>query len=101
VLRNTNVTSNQAQATINQVAVPRRHPQDYTELFYNISKGKIGSVRPGVIFYDSTITAPSASFTLNFTQFNSLGLKAMGIQQLVLWNRNCVKGQTVTTSINH
>ena len=33
---------------------------DYTELTYNVSKGKIGSVSPGVIFFWSTITAPGA-----------------------------------------
>ena len=110
----TTVTSNQAQATINQVASTSKiaptnttceqyrggTAQDYTELFYNVSKGKIGSVSPGVIFYYSTITAPSSSFTLNFTQFNDRGWNAMAIQQVVLWNSNCVKVQTVKTTID-
>jgi uncharacterized repeat protein (TIGR01451 family) len=73
---------------------------DYTELFYLVSKGKIGSVSPGVIFYYSTITAPAANFTLGFSQSNDLAWKAMAVKQVVLWDSNCVKVQSATVTMN-
>ena len=78
---------------------------DYTQLNYLVSKGKIGSVSPGVVFYWSTITAPSDADTVPFTltgdQFNNsmaLGLpqwKDMGNLDVFLWDSGCNKVQTV------
>jgi len=72
--------------------------EDYTTLLYNVSKGKIGSVSPGVIFFWSTITAPSASFSLEGHQFHSPDSvwKDMGNLDVFLWDANCDKVQTVT-----
>jgi hypothetical protein len=72
---------------------------DYTELFYNVSKGKIGSVAPGVIFFWSTIVAPSADFSLEGHQLNSSGTlkwRDMANLDVFLWDANCDKVQTVT-----
>jgi hypothetical protein len=74
---------------------------DYTELFYNVSKNRVGSVAPGVIFFWSTITAPSAGFSLEGHQLNDSGALAwrdMGNLDVFLWDANCDKVQTVTLS---
>ena len=74
---------------------------DYTTAYYNESRGKIGSVAPGVILYYSTITAPASTFTLSADQFNNSGSPKwppMGTAQVILWNKNCVKFPTVTTT---
>jgi hypothetical protein len=73
--------------------------EDYTTLMYNVSKNKIGSVAPGVIFFWSTITAPSSSFSLESHQFNSSGTlrwKDMANLDVFLWDANCDKVHTVT-----
>ena len=111
----TTVTSNQATATVTQVASTSKitptattcqmyrdgRAWDYTTAYYNVSWGKIGSVAPGVIFYYSTITAPASTFTLSADQFNTSGSPKwppMGTAQVILWNKNCVKFPTVTTT---
>ena len=43
---------------------------------YSVKSGKVNNVAPGVMFYYITITAPSASFTINVTQSNDKGLEA-------------------------
>jgi hypothetical protein len=76
---------------------------DYTELLYNVSKGKIGSVAPGVIFFWSTIVAPDAEFSLEGHQFNDSGAldwKDMANLDVFLWDANCDKVQTVTLTYN-
>ena len=112
---NATVTSNQATATVTQVASTSKitatattcqmyrdgRAWDYTTAYYNVSWGKIGSVAPGVIFYYSTIAAPASTFTLSADQFNNSGSPKwppMGAAQVILWNKNCVKFPTVTTT---
>ena len=112
---NATVTSNQATATVTQVASTSKITAtatscqmykdgtawDYTTAYYNESRGKIGSVAPGMILYYSTITAPASTFTLSADQFNNSGSPKwppMGTAQVILWNKNCVKFPTVTTT---
>jgi len=73
--------------------------EDYDTLMYNVSKSKIGSVSPGVIFFWSTVVASSDSFSLEGHQFNDSGAlawKDMGNLDVFLWDSNCDKVQTVT-----
>jgi uncharacterized repeat protein (TIGR01451 family) len=113
---NNTVTSNQAQATVNQVARTGQitptattcdqfaagTAPDLNDLFYNVQRNKINSVSPGVLFYYSKITAPSAAFTITVGQSNDKSWKPMGVQngQAILYNANCTKssaqGKTTT-----
>jgi uncharacterized repeat protein (TIGR01451 family) len=113
---NNTVTSNQAQATVNQVARTGQitptattcdqfaagTAPDLNDLFYNVQRNKINSVSPGVLFYYSKITAPSAAFTITVGQSNDKSWKPMGVQngQALLYNANCTKssaqGKTTT-----
>ncbi len=71
--------------------------EDYNTLNYLISKGKVGSVSPGMIFFWSTITAPSSDFTLLSNQTKSdASWYFMKYLDVFLWDENCVKVQSVT-----
>ena len=114
------VASNQAHATINRhtaamlptqttcqqyAAGPSAWPTMYDAFTYQVKANKINSVSPGVIFYYNTISAPSASFTLNVVQTNDKGWKPMliqGLGQAILFDANCNKasGVIVTTTLN-
>jgi hypothetical protein len=106
------VTSNQAQATVNQVRgtgqiAPTQTTcadfatgtaADLNELFYGLKGNAINNVAPGVLFYYSKVTAPSASFSIQVLQSNSKGFPALGVQQqsgnnpqIILWDAGCVK----------
>jgi uncharacterized repeat protein (TIGR01451 family) len=61
-----------------------------TEEAYNVSKGKIGSIAPGVFFYYSKIVVSGAT-TFAVQQSNTAGWKIVSVQQAVLWNGNCAK----------
>ncbi len=65
---------------------------------YN-GNGKIGIVTPGVFFYYTYITAPSATFTMNIIQSNSCGIKNFDIHQnqiLLFDSATCVRKHGLT-----
>jgi uncharacterized repeat protein (TIGR01451 family) len=66
---------------------------DLSSLSYGVKSNKINSVSPGVFFYYSKITAPSASFTIAVTESNLLGWRLIGLQQgqAILYDSNCNK----------
>ena len=102
---NNTVTSNQAQATINQVAPTGKITPtnttcqmfangtngDLLDELYKVKANKINSIAPGVFFYYSKITAPASSFTIQVTQSDILAWKKIGTMQIILWDANCVK----------
>jgi len=102
---NNTVTSNQAQATVNQVAptgkitptnttcqmFADRSNGDLLDELYNVKANKINSIAPGVFFYYSKITAPASSFTVQVAQSDILAWKKIGTMQIILWDANCVK----------
>ena len=67
---------------------------------YALKGTKINQTNPGVFFYDSKITAPSASFTINILQSNTNNWPVLTINQnqFILWDANCTKVQSVTLS---
>jgi large repetitive protein len=84
-------------------AGPSAWPPMYSAFTYQAKGNKINSVSPGVIFYYNTITAPSASFSLQVGETNSLAWRPMLIQDLgqaILYTADCSKasGVTVTAS---
>src|SRR5262249_39740189 len=102
------VTSNQAQATVRQVATTGQvtptattcndfvagTAADLTDLFYVVQRNAINSVSPGVLFYYSRITAPgAANFTITVTESNTLGWLVMNSLngQAILYNADCSK----------
>jgi uncharacterized repeat protein (TIGR01451 family) len=100
------VTSNQAQATVNQIATTGKIAPtattcqdfkngtagDLTEILYTVKGQKINSVAPGVLFYYSLVTL-NASGSISVTQTANPSFTLFGIQQnqAVLYNSNCVK----------
>jgi uncharacterized repeat protein (TIGR01451 family) len=104
---NNTVTSNQATATVRQIALTAQITPtattctDFTTgvaqtldaLGYGVQKGAINSVSPGVLFYYTAIKAPATSFSITVTETNNAGWKAMGVQQgqAILYNANCAK----------
>ncbi len=92
------------QTTCQEYAAgPSAWPAMYDAFLYQVKANKISSVSPGVIFYYNTIVAPSATFTLNVVETNSLNWKPMLIQDLgqaILFDANCSKasGVVVTTT---
>jgi uncharacterized repeat protein (TIGR01451 family) len=64
---------------------------DLTDELYTVKGNKINSISPGVFFYYSKITAPASAFTIEVKQSNTLNWRQIGTQQLILWDRNCVK----------
>jgi uncharacterized repeat protein (TIGR01451 family) len=107
---NGTVTSNQAQATINQVASTGKITPtattcqqfrdgtngDLLDEMYNVKGNTINSIAPGVMFYYSKITWTSGA-TIEVRQSNTLGWKIMGVQQLIVWDANCVKTSATGT----
>ena len=105
------VTSAQAQATVRQQSstglltdtsttcsdFAAGTVSNLTELLYLAKNRAINSVAPGVLFYYSMVTAPSANFTLQFGQTNASGFPVLGIQQesknpqVLLFEANCVR----------
>jgi hypothetical protein len=70
---------------------------------YSVKSGKVNQVNPGVMFYYISITAPSASFTINVTQSNDKGWKPIpdsGLNQIILYESNCSKSNKGTSSHN-
>jgi uncharacterized repeat protein (TIGR01451 family) len=70
---------------------------------YSVKSGKVNQVDPGVMFYYISITAPSASFTINVTQSNDKGWKPIpdsGLNQIILYESNCSKSSKGTSSHN-
>jgi hypothetical protein len=68
---------------------------------YSVKSGKVNQVDPGVMFYYITITAPSASFTVNVTQTNDQTplwkpIPAQANNQVILYSSACVKLKTGT-----
>jgi len=69
---------------------------------YGVKSGSINNISPGVMFYYISITAPSASFTINVTQSNNGGWKpipAQGASQVILYESNCTKSNKGTASV--
>jgi uncharacterized repeat protein (TIGR01451 family) len=103
------VTSNQAQATVNQIATTGKiaptattcqdfvghTAADLTEILYGLKGQKIGNVAPGVLFYYSlvTINGTGSTHSISVTQTTSPAFTLFGIQQnqAILYNTNCVK----------
>ncbi len=78
--------------------------QKVSSLCYTASCGKVTNVTPGQFFYYTTITAPSASFSVDIVQSKSISTFGLfSIQQTdqaTLWNGSCTKvatGVTVST----
>ncbi|HEX7846666.1 MAG TPA: HYR domain-containing protein, partial [Chitinophagaceae bacterium] len=66
--------------------------QPLAQLCYSYSANKITNVTPGVFFYFTTFTAPSASFTINVVQSNGCGFKPFTIQQgkqIYIYSMSC------------
>jgi uncharacterized repeat protein (TIGR01451 family) len=80
------------------------NPSDeLTDAFYGVKSGQVNSVSPGVMFYYISITAPSASFTVNVTQSNDKSWKPIpvaGVNQIILYNADCSKSNKGTPSFN-
>jgi hypothetical protein len=110
------VTSNQAQATVNQVKPSAKIAPTGTtcdqfkagtagslaSVQYTIKMKKINSVNPGVFFYYSQITA-TAGQPITVTQSNNGGWPIVSSQtlgQIVLYDSTCTKVQSVTTSFS-
>ena len=103
------VTSNQAQATVNQIAGTGRIAPtattcqdfvngtagDLNEILYNLKGQTINSVAPGVLFYYSLVTlSGTAPHTISVTQTTNPAFTLFGIQQnqAVLYSYpGCVK----------
>ena len=58
---------------------------------YRVSKGKIVSIAPGVLFYYSKIVVDASTTSFVVRQSNTAGWKPFGVQQAVLWDASCVK----------
>ncbi|PYT05763.1 MAG: hypothetical protein DMF49_13135, partial [Acidobacteria bacterium] len=70
--------------------------QDLTQALYTVKANKVNSVAPGVFFYYSQITAPSASFTITVPQSNnhsSTPWPPIALQngQAILYDSSCNK----------
>jgi uncharacterized repeat protein (TIGR01451 family) len=82
------------------------NPSDeLTDAQYGVKSGKVNSVSPGVMFYYISITAPSASFTINVTQSNNATpawkpIPVSGLNQIILYEANCTKSNKATSSFN-
>ena len=103
------VTSNQAQATVNQIASTGRITPtattcqdfvngtagDLNEILYTVKGQKINSVAPGVLFYYSLVTLSGTEpHTISVSQTTNPGFTLFGIQQnqAVLYSYpGCVK----------
>ncbi len=60
------------QTTV-QMYASHNWPTMYDAFHYQAKGDKITSVSPGVIFYYNTVTAPSAEFTIDVSQWNTAG----------------------------
>jgi VCBS repeat-containing protein len=72
------------------------------QLCYAFQGGRVSNITPGVFFYYTYITAPSASFCIDIVQSNSCGFKLFSIQkdQIFFYNSSCNRIATGTqTSI--
>jgi uncharacterized repeat protein (TIGR01451 family) len=72
---------------------------------YSVKSGKVNQVNPGVMFYYISITAPSSSFTINVTQSNNASpvwkpIPVQATNQIILYNADCSKSNTGTSSVN-
>jgi hypothetical protein len=75
----------------------------YDAFYYGVKGGKINNVSPGVIFYYNTITAPSASFTLDVVETNTKSWAPMLVQQnnqAYLYKSDCSKAPGVTITLS-
>jgi hypothetical protein len=113
VATNGTVTSNEAQATVNQVtatgqiAPTATSCQDFrdgtagdlTEILYGVKNNKINNVAPGVLFYYSLVTVPAGTHTISVEQTTSPSFTLFGIQknQAILWSLNCTKVKSNAT----
>ncbi|WP_205756015.1 hypothetical protein, partial [Lacibacter luteus] len=63
------------------------------QICYKTNGNKVGTVTPGVFFYYTSFTAPSASFCVDIVQSNSCGIANFTVQQsqVSLWDNNCLK----------
>jgi uncharacterized repeat protein (TIGR01451 family) len=108
------VTSNQAEATIHQVAPTALIKtdgtsckqfrdgagRDLTDEAYSLKKGKIDRVSPDRFTYFSKITAPAPSFSISVGQSNNLSWKPMGIEQVTVYDATCKKTTLKGTTSN-
>jgi uncharacterized repeat protein (TIGR01451 family) len=62
-----------------------------TDELYLVSKGKIGSVAPGVFFYYGKIAVNASTQSFVVRQSNPSAWKPLGVQQAILWDANCTK----------
>jgi hypothetical protein len=105
------VTSNQAQATVNQVRPTGQLAPtqttcsdfangaavDLTELNYNLKGSQINSVAPGRLVLLQQGDSGQRSFTLQVVQTNPNAFQALGVQQetnkpqIILYDANCNK----------
>ena len=80
------------------------NPSDeLTDAQYSVKGTSVNQVNPGVMFYYISITAPSASFTINVTQTNGKGWKpipAQATNQIILYEANCSKSSKGSASFN-
>ena len=83
-------------------------------IFYSLNNGKIASnINPGVFFYYTNVTAPSASFTIDILQTTNNtadgGIDLFAVQnnsssQIILYNADCTNsnlGQVTSTAGGH
>jgi len=73
-----------------------------TQVCYGVKSGVINNVAPGVFFYYTSVTAPSASFTIDIVQTkNNASFPFIGVYngEIRLYNANCtVIGSGTETS---
>ncbi len=79
---------------------------DLNEELYDEKNGMINSVAPGVFFYYSLLTAPSASFTVGVTESKQPStlwpwINIQDLGQVILWDNTCTKVQTVTPTYSN
>jgi hypothetical protein len=72
---------------------------DLEQILYGVKSGKINNVAPGVLFYYTQVTAPSASFKIDINQTNdNAAFPLFAVQQVVIYTADCKRYQNATVS---
>jgi hypothetical protein len=71
-------------------------------IFYGVKNGVINNVSPGVLFYYTSVTAPSTgSLTFTITQTNDQpGFPLFGIQSVSVFNADCSSRTATVSTVN-
>jgi uncharacterized repeat protein (TIGR01451 family) len=71
-------------------------------LFYTLKGTKVASATPGVFFYWTAVTAPSAAFTVDIGQSNtsSNSFPNIAVQSVSVFTSSCNSYKSATSSVN-